>query len=56
MVVLVGVPMRAWAQVEHLQVLMLARMIRGRPSIPNHTVLVEFGASPLGIPSRLHRV
>ena len=36
-----------WMRVEHFQILMLVRMIRSKPLVPHHIILIEFGASPL---------
>ena len=46
---------REWARVERLQILMFARMIRSKPSVPHQIILAEFGASPYNSmrPSRL---
>ena len=36
-----------WSQIERPQVLMLARMIRSKPSVPHDIVKVEFVAPPM---------
>ena len=36
-----------WVRIERLQILMFARMIHSKPSIPHHIILAEIDALPL---------
>ena len=43
-----------WAQIQRLQILMFARMIRSKPSVPHQIIQVEFNASPLQLDTAFH--
>ena len=42
-----GLSASSWTQIERLQVLMLSRMIRSKPSVPHDIVRAEFAAPPM---------
>ncbi|MCO5586104.1 hypothetical protein L7F22_040043 [Adiantum nelumboides] len=42
-----GLSEQAWSRLERPQILLLARMIRSKPSVPHDIVRAEFGAPPM---------
>ncbi|MCO5546787.1 hypothetical protein L7F22_000223 [Adiantum nelumboides] len=51
-----GLSKQAWSRLEKPQILLLARMIRSKPSVPHDIVRAEFGAPPMVVEALFQKV